>query len=131
MIVAVSGLVTSRPSTLTVGSALNLPVTVSPLMESLDAVVFPGDGAFQDSMANLAALGLLQPVRRALDGRRPFLGICLGYQLLFSTSEEFGEGQGLDVIPGVVRRFPRGLDVPEERREADGVEAVVAVGVDE
>ena len=82
------------------------------VIDEADAVVFPGDGAFHDSMANLAALGLLEPVRRALDGRRPFLGICIGYQLLFSTSEEFGEGRGLDVIPGMVRRFPRGLVVP-------------------
>jgi glutamine amidotransferase len=81
-------------------------------VDEADAVVLPGDGAFHDTMANLAQLGLLDPVRRALDGRRPFLGICIGYQLLFSTSEEFGEGRGLDVIPGVVRRFPPGLDVP-------------------
>ena len=81
-------------------------------VDEADAVVLPGDGAFHDTMANLAQLGLLDPVRRALDGRRPFLGICIGYQLLFSTSEEFGEGRGLDVIPGVVRRFPLGLDVP-------------------
>ncbi len=76
------------------------------------AVVLPGDGAFHDAMSNLAARGLIEPVRRALDGTRPFLGICLGYQLLFSTSEEFGEGRGLDVIPGVVRRFPSGRKVP-------------------
>jgi glutamine amidotransferase len=81
-------------------------------IDEADAVVFPGDGAFHDSMASLARLGLLEPVRRALDGRRPFLGICIGYQLLFSTSEEFGNGRGLDVIPGVVRRLPPGLDVP-------------------
>ena len=88
-------------------------VTQDPrVVDAADAVVFPGDGAFHDSMASLAALGLLQPVRRALDGRRPFLGICIGYQLLFSSSDEFGEGTGLDVIPGVVRRFPAGLDVP-------------------
>jgi glutamine amidotransferase len=81
-------------------------------VDEADAVVFPGDGAFHDTMAGLKELGLLDPVRRALDGRRPFLGICIGYQLLFSTSEEFGDGRGLDVIPGVVRRFPPGLDVP-------------------
>ena len=81
-------------------------------VEDADAVVLPGDGAFRDTMANLEQLGLLAPVRRALDGRRPFLGICIGYQLLFSSSEEFGEGRGLDVIPGVVRRFPPTLDVP-------------------
>ena len=81
-------------------------------VDGADAVVFPGDGAFHDAMASLKDLGLLDPVRHALDGRRPFLGICIGYQLLFSTSEEFGDGRGLDVIPGVVRRFPPGLDVP-------------------
>jgi len=81
-------------------------------VDDADAVVLPGDGAFHDAMANVERLGLLGPLRRALDGRRPFLGICLGYQLLFSTSEEFGEGRGLDVIPGVVRRFPPGRKVP-------------------
>src|SRR5262245_20476771 len=63
-------------------------------------------------MTNLDHLELRTPLTRALDGRRPFLGICLGYQLLFSSSEEFGEGRGLDVIPGVVRRFPPGPRVP-------------------
>ncbi|HXH81293.1 MAG TPA: imidazole glycerol phosphate synthase subunit HisH, partial [Candidatus Tectomicrobia bacterium] len=81
-------------------------------VDEADAVVLPGDGAFHDAMANLAALGLLPSVRAALDGRRPFLGICLGYQLLFSSSEEFGDGRGLDVIPGVVRRFGPGRKVP-------------------
>ena len=81
-------------------------------VDEADSVVLPGDGAFHDAMASLGRLGLLEPLHRALDGRRPFLGICLGYQLLFSRSEEFGEGRGLDVIPGVVRRFPRGLKVP-------------------
>ena len=81
-------------------------------VDEADAVVLPGDGAFHDAMASLDRLRLLPALRRALDGRRPFLGICLGYQLLFSTSEEFGEGRGLDVIPGVVRRFPPGEKVP-------------------
>jgi glutamine amidotransferase len=81
-------------------------------VDEADAVVLPGDGAFHDAMANLDRLGLMAAVRGALDGRRPFLGICLGYQLLFSSSEEFGEGRGLDVIPGVVRRFPPGRKVP-------------------
>jgi len=82
------------------------------VVDDAEAVVLPGDGAFHDAMANLKALGLLPAVQRALDGRRPFLGICLGYQLLFSTSEEFGEGRGLDVIPGPVRRFQPGLRIP-------------------
>ncbi|MGH7341016.1 MAG: imidazole glycerol phosphate synthase subunit HisH, partial [Candidatus Rokuibacteriota bacterium] len=82
------------------------------VVDGADAVVLPGDGAFHDAMTNLADLGLTAAVHRALDGRRPFLGICLGYQLLFTTSEEFGEGRGLDVIPGVVRRFPPGRKIP-------------------
>ena len=76
------------------------------------ALVLPGDGAFHDAMGNLQSLGLLDPLRAALDEGRPFLGICLGYQLLFTESEEFGQGKGLDVIPGAVRRFPPGLKVP-------------------
>jgi imidazole glycerol-phosphate synthase subunit HisH len=81
-------------------------------VDDANAVVLPGDGAFHDAMTNLTRLGLLAPLRRALDGTRPFLGICLGYQLLFTSSEEFGEGRGLDVIPGVVRRFPAGRKIP-------------------
>jgi glutamine amidotransferase len=81
-------------------------------LDEADAVVLPGDGAFHDAMANLDRLGLTPALHRALDGTRPFLGICLGYQLLFSTSEEFGDGRGLDVIPGVVRRFPPGRKIP-------------------
>ena len=94
---------------------LGMPAVVTQdprVVDDARAVVLPGDGAFHDAMDNLARLGLLPAVRRALDGTRPFLGICLGYQLLFSASEEFGEGQGLDLIPGVVRRFPPGRKVP-------------------
>ena len=94
---------------------VGVPATVTQdprVVDEARAVVLPGDGAFHDAMANLAARGLVEPLRRALDGTRPFLGICLGYQLLFTSSEEFGEGQGLDVIPGVVRRFPPGRKVP-------------------
>jgi glutamine amidotransferase len=82
------------------------------VVDDAQAVVLPGDGAFHDAMSNLDRLGLLPAVRRSLDGRRPFLGICLGYQLLFSTSEEFGEGRGLDVVPGAVRRLPAGQKIP-------------------
>jgi len=88
-------------------------VTEDPrVVEEAEAVVLPGDGAFHDAMANLERRGLLAPLARAVGDGRPFLGICLGYQLLFSTSEEFGQGRGLDVIPGVVVRFPAGRKVP-------------------
>jgi imidazole glycerol-phosphate synthase subunit HisH len=96
-------------------AGLGVPAVVTDdprVVDDARAVVLPGDGAFHDAMANLQRLGLLPAVRRALDGARPFLGICLGYQLLFSTSDEFGEGRGLDLVPGVVRRFPPGLKVP-------------------
>ena len=82
------------------------------VVDDAQAVVLPGDGAFHDAMSNLDRLGLLPALGRALDGSRPFLGICLGYQLLFSTSEEFGEGRGLDVVPGAVRRLPPGPKIP-------------------
>jgi glutamine amidotransferase len=88
-------------------------VTQDPaVVDDAEAVVLPGDGAFHDAMSNLDRLGLTPALRRALDGSRPFLGICLGYQLLFTTSEEFGEGRGLDVVPGAVRRLPAGRKIP-------------------
>jgi glutamine amidotransferase len=82
------------------------------VLDDAEAVVLPGDGAFHDAMANLRRLGLLEALHRALDGTRPFLGICLGYQLLFARSDEFGEGRGLEVMPGVVQRFPPGRKIP-------------------
>ena len=88
-------------------------VTQDPaVVDRAEAVVLPGDGAFHDAMGNLQALGLIAPLRACFDSARPFLGICLGYQLLFTESEEFGQGKGLDVIPGAVRRFPANLKVP-------------------
>lgn len=109
---------------------VGIPAVVTEDPRAIDeaaAVVLPGDGAFHDAMSNLAARGLVEPLRRALDGTRPFLGICLGYQLLFSTSEEFGEGRGLDIVSGVVRRFPPGRKVPHmgwNRVEHDGSLAI-------
>ena len=95
------------------GLGMRAVVTEDPrVVADAEAVVLPGDGAFHDAMATLQALGLLEPIRSCLDEGRPFLGICLGYQLLFTESEEFGQGKGLDVIPGAVRRFPPGLKVP-------------------
>ena len=88
-------------------------VTQDPtVVDGAEAVVLPGDGAFHDAMSNLQALGLLAPLRACFGSERPFLGICLGYQLLFTESEEFGQGKGLDVIRGAVRRFPSTLKVP-------------------
>jgi glutamine amidotransferase len=68
-------------------------------------IVLPGVGAFGDCMANLERFDLIQPVRRTIASGKPFLGICLGLQLLFTESEEFGLHQGLGIISGKVRRF--------------------------
>jgi glutamine amidotransferase len=68
-------------------------------------VVLPGVGAFGDCMANLERYGLIDPVRASIQSGKPFLGICLGLQLLFTESEEFGAHKGLGLIPGQVRRF--------------------------
>lgn len=77
-------------------------------------VVLPGVGAFGDCMANIEQYGLVEPIRTAIQSGKPFLGICLGLQVLFSESEEFGLHKGLDIIQGTVRRFEGGqaLKVP-------------------
>lgn len=84
-----------------------------------DAAILPGVGAFGDAMANLRALGLDAACREVIAAGRPFLGICLGMQLLFAESEEFGCHRGLGLIPGRVVKFPpsapsgRRLKVPQ------------------
>ncbi len=83
-----------------------------------DRVVLPGVGAFRAGMDQLARLGLEPVIREVIDAGTPFLGICLGMQLLMTESEEFGRHRGLNVIPGRVVRFPAeapdmtGLKVP-------------------
>jgi glutamine amidotransferase len=78
-----------------------------------DGVILPGVGAFRDCMKNLETFGLVDPILKYIDSGKPFLGICLGLQLLFTESEEFGLQKGLDVIPGRVVRFPDGMEDPE------------------
>ena len=70
-----------------------------------DKVVLPGVGAFSDCMKNLEQYGLIDAVRTSISSGKPFLGICLGLQLLFTESEEFGISNGLDIIKGRVVRF--------------------------
>ncbi len=72
-----------------------------------DAVVLPGVGAFRDCYDGLDARGLVEPVIAAAKSGKPFLGICVGLQLLFETSEEGGhETRGLGLLPGRIIRFP-------------------------
>ena len=90
-------------------------------------VVFPGVGAAASAMANLRALGLEEAVREAASDGRPFLGICLGMQILFEHSEEDGGVDLLGVLQGRVRRFPNvpGCKVPEI-----GWNQVTGLGID-
>lgn len=75
-----------------------------------DQVVLPGVGAFGDAIAELRRRELIQPIIESIESGKPFLGICLGLQMLFDVSYECGTHQGLGVIPGEVVRF----DVPSE-----------------
>jgi len=74
-------------------------------IESADAIVLPGVGAFSDAMNNLNELNLINAIKKFVDSGKPFLGICLGLQLLLSESEEFGLTKGLGLIKGRVKRF--------------------------
>lgn len=71
-----------------------------------EALILPGVGAFGDAMENLRKLDLVQPLKEFAASGKPFMGICLGMQLLFSRSEEFGEHEGLNLIDGDVVKFP-------------------------
>ncbi|OGC13171.1 imidazole glycerol phosphate synthase, glutamine amidotransferase subunit, partial [candidate division WOR-1 bacterium RIFOXYA2_FULL_37_7] len=84
-----------------------LPVLISNKkdMNICDAVILPGVGAFAKAMENLKKLDLICGIRDFIASDKPFMGICLGMQLLFSESEEFGKHKGLDIIKGVVKRF--------------------------
>jgi glutamine amidotransferase len=73
---------------------------------SADAVILPGVGAFGDAIRNMHALDLVSPVRDFISSGKPFMGVCLGMQLLFSESEEFGTHKGLDIIEGSIKKFP-------------------------
>jgi glutamine amidotransferase len=74
-------------------------------IQNASHVVLPGVGAFGDCMANLERYRLIEPIRSSIQSGKPFLGICLGLQVLFSESEEFGLHKGLGIIPGKVKRF--------------------------
>lgn len=81
---------------------------------SADVVVLPGVGAFGDAMRELSCRGLVEPIRRHVGEGKPFLGICMGLQLLFERGHEGGSHEGLGLLPGEVIRFAidPGLKVP-------------------
>ncbi len=78
-----------------------------------ERLILPGVGAFGDAIGNLRRSGLDRAILEAVEAGKPLLGLCLGLQLLFSESEEFGRHEGLNLIPGKVRRFQESnLHVP-------------------
>ncbi|MFP3896099.1 MAG: imidazole glycerol phosphate synthase subunit HisH [Anaerolineales bacterium] len=88
-------------------------ITSNPLeVRDAEVLVLPGVGAFGDAIDTIRHMGLEEAIIEAIGEDRPFLGICVGFQLLFEVSEEMGEHRGLGVLPGRVRRFPRDLTVP-------------------
>jgi imidazole glycerol phosphate synthase glutamine amidotransferase subunit len=93
------------------------PEELSPASSPFDKIIFPGDGHFATAMASLEKSGYADAIKDWIKADKPFLGICIGLQLLFDDSEEAHpvdgkEVKGLSVIPGTVRRFP-GRKVPQ------------------
>ncbi len=80
-----------------------------------DKVVLPGVGAFADCVSNLRNGGFVEPLLAHVDAGKPLLGICVGMQMLFDSSEEFGHHKGLGLIPGEVVSFPSGMVENAER----------------
>lgn len=79
-----------------------------------NGVILPGVGAFKSAMDNLQQAGLIPVLKQVVDKQIPLLGVCLGMQMLFDSSTEFGETEGLHLIPGKVVRFPENdLLVPQ------------------
>lgn len=85
---------------------LECEITNDPaVISSADRVIFPGVGAAQEAMRNMRELGLVEPLRDAVASGRPFLGICLGTQIIFESSEEDGGTPCIGLVPGSVKRF--------------------------
>jgi glutamine amidotransferase len=81
-------------------------------IDDAKGVVLPGVGAFKDCMRNLEQFSLIDSIVKSIQKGKPYLGLCLGLQVLFTESEEFGVYRGLDILPGKVVRFRISLKVP-------------------
>ena len=88
-------------------SGLTPDITADPAaVLRADGVVLPGVGAFADAVTSLSSTGLDDAVRNRLAARRPYLGLCLGLQVLFDEGDEHGVTPGLGILPGRIERFP-------------------------
>lgn len=100
-----SGNLRSVERALVAGGATPVVTSDPAVVRTADRIVVPGQGAFGDCVVNLRARGLDQAIREHVMAGRPYFGICLGLQVLFETSEEMGQHEGLGILPGRVRRF--------------------------
>ncbi len=96
-----------------VGSVAKISNNPNDLIKA-DKVVLPGVGAFHACMENLKKSNLVEPIREVIRKKKPFLGICMGLQVLFEEGEEFGKHEGLGILPGKVIRFklPKTYKIP-------------------
>ena len=81
-------------------------------LDEADALIVPGVGAAEDTMANLRSHELVEPIREFIASGRPFLGVCMGQQALFDLSLEGGEHECLGILKGKIVRLPDGQKVP-------------------
>ena len=93
---------------------LDAEITSDPkVIKQASGAILPGVGAFGDAMSSLEKLNLTSAIKDFIASGKPFMGICLGLQLLFTKSEEFGIHNGLDIIKGNVVKFKNGIKVPQ------------------
>src|SRR5580704_1232836 len=88
-----------------------------------DKLILPGVGAFRDAIAELRRQEFIEPIKAHISAGKPFLGICLGLQLLFDVSYEDGTWEGLGVVPGKVVRFPENTELKVPHMGWNQVEA--------
>lgn len=79
-------------------------------IDEADALILPGVGAFIEAIQNLEKLNIVEAIKSNVSNGKPIFGVCLGLQLLFSRSEEFGSGDGLDLISGTIKKFPESIN---------------------
>ena len=81
-------------------------------IQNADCLILPGQGAFKEGMHHLKEQGLIPHIKSHIENKKPFIGICLGFQVLFESSEENGDHEGLGLFKGHCKRFPDHYTVP-------------------